>query len=91
MINAPIIIFDEATSNLDSVSERNIQKAFSELSKNRTTIIIAHRLSTIEKADRILVFKDGQIVEEGTHKDLIIKPQGIYKHLWEIQSGNIIT
>lgn len=91
MINAPIIIFDEATSNLDSVSERNIQKAFSELSKNRTTIIIVHRLSTIEKADRILVFKDGQIVEEGTHKDLIIKPQGIYKHLWEIQSGNIIT
>lgn len=87
LADAPIIIFDEATSNLDSLSEQQIQKALWELAKNRTTIIIAHRLSTIEKVDRIIVFDQGKIVEEGSHKDLIHREKGIYKYLWELQSA----
>lgn len=89
--DAPVIIFDEATSNLDSISEQQIQKALWELSKNRTTIIIAHRLSTIEKVDRILVFEQGKIMEEGSHKDLISKEKGIYKYLWELQSSGALV
>jgi len=88
---APIIILDEATSNLDSISEREIQQAFWELSADKTTIVIAHRLSTIEKVDRILVFDKGQIVEEGNHRDLIHRENGIYKYLWELQSSGAIS
>lgn len=86
MKDAPIIIFDEATSSLDSESERLIQKSLWKLAKNRTTIIIAHRLSTVKKVDRILVFDKGVIVEEGTHEELQRKESGIYKYLWELQS-----
>ncbi len=86
MKNAPIIIFDEATSSLDSESERLIQKSLWKLAKNRTTIIIAHRLSTVKKVDRIIVFDKGGIVEEGTHEELQTKQSGIYKYLWELQS-----
>jgi len=87
MKNAPIVIFDEATSNLDSESERLIQESLWKLAKNKTTIIIAHRLSTIQKVDRIIVFDEGKIVDEGRHAELTQKDSGIYKYLWELQSA----
>lgn len=90
MKDAPIIILDEATSNLDSESERLIQDAFWKLAKNKTTIIIAHRLSTIQKVDRIIVFEKGRIVDQGTHDELRKKDSGLYRYLWELQSkGNL--
>jgi ATP-binding cassette subfamily B protein len=91
MENAPIIVFDEATSNLDSESERLIQKAFWEMAKGKTTIIIAHRLSTVKKADKIVVMENGNIVEIGTHKELAEKSSGIYKYLWKLQTTDEIN
>ena len=73
LTHTPILILDEATSSLDSVSESYIQDAFNELMKGKTTIVIAHRLSTIQKMDRIIVLDQGQIVEQGTHKELLEK------------------
>ncbi len=87
--NAPILMLDEATSSLDSVSESYIQQAFDELMKGKTTIVIAHRLSTIQKMDRIVVLENGAIIEEGTHKQLL-KKKGVYADLWEHQSGGFI-
>lgn len=87
---APILILDEATSSLDSHSEALIQKALANLMKNCTTIAIAHRLSTIRKMDRIIVMKDGKIIEEGTHEELSNKNSGLYKDLWELQAGGFI-
>ncbi|MCC6323588.1 ATP-binding cassette domain-containing protein, partial [Candidatus Nomurabacteria bacterium] len=87
--DSPILILDEATSSLDSISEQYIQEALNELMKGKTTIVIAHRLSTIQKMDRIIVLEDGKIVEEGTHKELIEK-QGIYADLWNHQVGGFI-
>ncbi|MDD4803907.1 MAG: ABC transporter ATP-binding protein [Candidatus Pacebacteria bacterium] len=88
--NAPILILDEATSSLDSHSEALIQKALDNLMKGRTTIAIAHRLSTIRKMDRIIVMKDGKIIEEGTHDELSNKDSGLYKDLWELQAGGFV-
>lgn len=83
--DAPVLILDEATSALDTESERYIQEALSELMKNRTTIVIAHRLSTIEKADEIVVMEKGEVVEQGTHQQLLAK-QGAYYSLHSSQS-----
>ncbi len=87
--NAPILVLDEATSSLDSISEHYIQDAFNELMKGKTTIVIAHRLSTIQKMDRIIVLDQGKIVEEGTHKELLAK-SGFYAELWEHQTGGFL-
>jgi ABC-type multidrug transport system fused ATPase/permease subunit len=81
-----VIIFDEATSHLDSESEMYIQQALVDISKNKTVIIIAHRLSTIMHADKIIVFENGRIVDEGTHSQLLENNSELYKRLWELQS-----
>ncbi len=82
--NAPILILDEATSALDTESEHEVQKALENLMKDRTTLVIAHRLSTIKNADRIIVVKDGLIVEQGTH-DSLIAQRGEYETLYNMQ------
>lgn len=87
---APILILDEATSSLDSVSEHYIQLALAELMKGRTTITIAHRLSTIKNVDRILVFDQGRIVEQGTHSELLENEKSHYKKLYDMQVLGLI-
>ena len=84
--DAPIIILDEATSALDSVTEKKIKDAINLVSKNKTTIIIAHRLSTLKDVDRILVFENGKIIEDGNHAELLSKDEGYYKKLWDSQN-----
>ncbi len=85
--NAPILILDEATSALDSESERHVQAALDTLMQGRTSLVIAHRLSTIEKADSIVVLQKGEIVEMGTHQELLAK-DGVYSQLHRIQFAN---
>ena len=82
--NAPVLILDEATSSLDTKSERRIQKALDRLMADRTTLVIAHRLSTVENADRIIVLDDGRIVESGTHAELLAM-NGHYASLYRMQ------
>lgn len=88
--NAPILVLDEATASLDSQSEVYIQEALQTLMENRTVIVIAHRLSTIMQMDRIVVIKNGQVAEQGTHNELITKKRGIYARLWQLQAGGFI-
>ncbi len=87
--NAPILILDEATSQLDSVTERGIQDSLWELMQNKTTIVIAHRLSTLLHMDRIIVFDQGRIMEDGTHSELLASG-GLYKILWDAQVGGFL-
>ena len=82
--NPPILILDEATSSLDSESEKLVQEALERLMKHRTVLVVAHRLSTIRKADRIIVLENGEIIEEGRHETLLEK-NGLYKKLYETQ------
>ena len=83
------MVLDEATSQLDSVTENMIQGSLEELIKDRTTLIIAHRLSTVLHMDRILVFDKGCIVEDGSHNELLAL-NGIYKKLWDAQVGGFL-
>jgi ATP-binding cassette, subfamily B, bacterial MsbA len=90
LANPKILIFDEATSSLDSQSERLIQDSMEKIKTGRTTIIIAHRLSTIQKADKIIVLEEGRIAEEGSHTELLTKKEGLYNKLTELQKlGNV--
>jgi ABC-type multidrug transport system, ATPase and permease components len=84
LVNAPVLILDEATSALDAESERLVQRAISNLVRNRTTIVIAHRLSTVRRANMILVMEAGRIIERGTHSELLARG-GQYKKLYELQ------
>ncbi len=89
LLKAPILILDEATSSLDSVTEKYIQDSLEKLMSNRTTIVVAHRLSTLAKMDRILVFDQGEIIEEGSHLELLNK-KGHYAHMWHMQAGGFL-
>lgn len=89
LVEAPILILDEATSSLDSVTEKWIQNSLETLMQNRTTLVIAHRLSTLSQMDRILVFDKGHIVEEGPHTALIDK-KGLYAQMWNMQVGGFL-
>lgn len=86
--NAPIILLDEPTSSLDSISEKEIQRALKKLFDGRTAIVIAHRLATIKEMDRICVVERGRITEQGTHQTLNEVKRGTYQRLWEIQTRN---
>ena len=87
--NPPILIFDEATSALDSVTEKQIQDSLSHLMEGRTCLVVAHRLSTLSGMDRILMFKDGEIVEDGTHEELLAA-EGHYAAMWDMQAGGFL-
>ncbi|MDX1917125.1 MAG: ATP-binding cassette domain-containing protein, partial [Rickettsiaceae bacterium] len=87
--NSPIVIMDESTSALDSITENYIQESLTHIIENKTTLIIAHRLSTLKKLQRILVFDNGKIVEDGSHEALLRK-DGLYKKLWDSQVGGFL-
>jgi ABC-type multidrug transport system fused ATPase/permease subunit len=88
--DAPILVLDEATSSLDSESERYIQDALTHIMPGKTVIVIAHRLSTIMQMDRIVVLKHGVVVEDGAHAELLAK-KGVYADLWKLQTGDVIA
>ncbi|QWT18268.1 ABC transporter ATP-binding protein/permease [Collinsella sp. zg1085] len=90
LTDAPILVLDEATSALDSESEKLIQDALGELMRNRTAIVVAHRLSTVAELDRIVVIRDGKIVEDGPHHELM-HAGGEYEKLWSRQSGSFLS
>lgn len=89
LVKAPILILDEATSALDSVTETYIQNSLDKLMANRTTLVVAHRLSTLSKMDRILVFDQGKIIEQGSHQELLNK-KGHYARMWQMQAGGFL-
>ena len=91
LANTPVLVLDEATSSLDSESEALIQEAMARLIAGRTAIIIAHRLSTVRMLDRILVFDNGEVVEEGRHDELVRRTGGIYRRLFERQALGLLS
>ncbi len=86
--NAPILIMDEATSALDSITEKAIQRTLTQEMRDKTVIVVAHRLSTVAQLDRILFFDNGRIIEDGSHEELLARPDGAYRKLWERQLGS---
>ena len=82
--NPTMLILDEATSSIDTLTEIRVQKAFAKIMQGRTSFVVAHRLSTIKESDVILVMRDGNIIEQGTHDELLAKG-GFYKNLYESQ------
>ena len=88
--DAPVLILDEATSAVDNETEAALQRSISKVSIDRTAIIIAHRLSTVRQADRILVLDNGDVIEDGTHEELV-QLEGAYARMWAVQTGNIDT
>ena len=86
--DAPVLILDEATSAVDNETEAALQRSISKVSIDRTAIIIAHRLSTVRQADRILVLDNGDVIEDGTHEELV-QLEGAYARMWNVQTGNI--
>jgi ATP-binding cassette subfamily B protein len=83
-----ILVFDEATSAVDTETELLIQRSLADLTADRTTVIIAHRLSTVREADNVVVLEDGRVAEEGTH-DALLERDGLYANLWAVQAGAI--
>ena len=90
LADAPILVLDEATSSLDSLSESYIQQALATLMEGRTTIVIAHRLATIKQVDRILVVEKGKIIEQGSHAELVKSDKGLYRRLYDMQAGGFL-
>ena len=86
-----ILVLDEATSSVDSYTEEIIQKAIDKLTAGKTSIVIAHRLATVKNADRIVVMDQGQIVEQGTHEELLRKSNGYYAKLYEVQFAEALA
>ena len=85
--NPDLLVLDEATSSLDSISEKAVQKALEEMHENRTILIVAHRLSTVLNADRIVVLDAGRVVEQGSHVELLAR-NGKFAQMWELQSSS---